>query len=96
MKSRKRFALVLCAAFLLTIVLSYQLLAMDAVHDCAGHDCPICAEMRNVSVLVNTVRIIPVFAIVMLLGIFYAKKEDIAAFFYFGRTLVSLKVKLLI
>ena len=38
----------LCAAFVLTILaFSSVFVAVEADHDCDGHDCPICLEMQN-------------------------------------------------
>ena len=45
---RRRIMAGICAAFVLvTIFFSSVLLAADADHDCAGHDCPTCLEMQN-------------------------------------------------
>ena len=36
-----------CAAFMLaTIAFSSLFVSVEADHDCAGHDCPICQEMQ--------------------------------------------------
>lgn len=38
----------LLAAFLLAVlVFSSAFVAVEADHDCTGHDCPICLEMQN-------------------------------------------------
>lgn len=38
----------LCAAFVLaTIAFSSLFVSVEADHDCAGHDCPICLEMQS-------------------------------------------------
>ena len=38
----------LCAAFVLaTISISSLFVAVDADHDCSGHDCPVCQEMQT-------------------------------------------------
>lgn len=45
-RSRKVFA-ALCAAFLLAVLaLSGLFVVAEADHDCDGHDCPVCQEMR--------------------------------------------------
>ena len=37
----------LCAAFLLAVLaLSWLFVVAEADHDCDGHDCPVCQEMR--------------------------------------------------
>ena len=37
----------LCAAFLLTVLaFSWLFVVAEADHDCNGHDCPVCQEMR--------------------------------------------------
>ncbi|HWQ51724.1 MAG TPA: hypothetical protein VN369_07975 [Terriglobales bacterium] len=52
-KYRRAAALVCCLLYCLFMALSFVYLAKEAHHDCAGHDCAVCATLRLLSNLLR-------------------------------------------
>jgi hypothetical protein len=54
MNSRKRLhALILCAGFILVLLVSSAFLIHEADHDCSGEDCPICRTIAMTTMLMR-------------------------------------------
>ncbi|HWP79292.1 MAG TPA: hypothetical protein VN446_01505 [Candidatus Acidoferrum sp.] len=52
-KRRRAAAIVCCLLYCLFMALSFAYLAKEAHHDCAGHDCAVCATLRLLSNLLR-------------------------------------------
>ena len=59
MADRKRLgAWLLCAGFILVLLVSSAFLIHEADHDCCGEDCPVCRTMAVISSLVRVFCVI--------------------------------------
>ena len=47
MKKKRILNLVVCLFLALSVLCSVAYLFIEAVHDCHGHGCPICAQMEE-------------------------------------------------
>jgi len=96
MKKKRILSLVLCLFLALSVLCSVAYLFVEAVHDCYGHGCPVCAQMGE------CVKALAGFAVGVASACFYAARHAGAACASVQRkslwresvTLVALKVKL--
>lgn len=96
MKKKRISNLVVCLFLALSVLCSVAYLFVEAVHDCHGHGCPVCAQMDE------CVKALAGFAVGVAAAYFYAARYAGAACASVQRkslrresvTLVALKVKL--
>lgn len=95
-KRTKITALILCALFCFVVFFSIAFVALEADHDCAGEDCPVCAEMAVCAAFIQTVATVAfVAALRPLLHFVAGRTTNRYASSDYSDTLVSLKVLLL-
>ena len=95
MEKKKRIAAFLAVTILLVLLFSAAFIATEADHDCAGENCPICAQIAVCQNILKT------FALAVCIAAFPAVFSHVLCRGSFAcadaiprNTLVSLKVKL--
>ena len=95
-KQRRVKALILAFFVFFAMTTSLFVIALEADHDCIGEDCAICAV---VAICENTIKVLcaSLFAIALLIIFGCFNSFTFSSFFKqtYGKTLVSLKIKLL-
>ena len=96
MNTRKHLkALLLCAGFVLVLLVSCAFLFHEADHDCCGEDCPICRTIAMTSVLMRALFLaLALLCLARAAAALTARRMPERAFRSAFGTPVSLKIRL--
>ncbi len=95
MKSRRILSLILAVLVLTILMFSSLYIALEADHECDGHDCPICLCIRQCEAVISMFSIGQVKAVRALLSvIFFIAVLHFTLSFCVKATPVSRKVRL--
>lgn len=88
-------ALLLCAGFVLVLLVSFAFLIHEADHDCCGEDCPVCRTIAMTSGLLRALFLaLALLCLARAAAALSARRMPESAFRAAFGTLVSLKIRL--
>lgn len=98
MQSKRRLiAIVLISIMLLGQYFSYAYILDNMHHQCSGLDCQVCEHMFIASKVISTFKFTPIlFLVISVMAVFLHVIEQRVPFTTLPKTLISLKVELLI
>lgn len=93
--SRRIIAVILAIAVALAVSAAFMFVAMEADHDCCGHDCPVCAVIAFIGRVVRALAVSAVTVLICGISLHLTLRVKCIVSDSKGETPVTMKTRLL-